>query len=156
VSVPRARIIVALLLCGGLLGCGGSSKKADEATATFKRDLLDTGTRSAPLGQLLVRTLRTADRLSNQDAVARFTGFSTQFAAVRDELAALSPPAAVAAVYRAYLADFGAISKDSLAVARGARAKDATAARASEDRLVRDLGAANRDAVALKRKLAIK
>ncbi|MEA2127606.1 MAG: hypothetical protein QOJ85_497 [Solirubrobacteraceae bacterium] len=155
-SVPRTRIVVAVLLCGGLLGCGGSSKKADDATATFKRDLVDTGTRSAPLGQLLLGTLRTADRLSNQDVVARFTGFSTQFAAVRDELAALSPPAAVSALYRAYLADFGAISKDSLAVARGARASDATAARAAEDRLLRDLRAANRDAVALKRKLGIK
>jgi hypothetical protein len=146
---------MAVLLCGGLLGCGGSSKKADDATATFKRDLVDTGTRSAPLGQLLLGTLRTADRLSNQDVVARFTGFSTQFAAVRDELGALSPPAAVSALYSAYLADFGAISKDSLAVARGARARDATAARAAEDRLLRDLRAANRDAVALKRKLAI-
>jgi hypothetical protein len=156
VSVPRARIIVAVLLCGGLLGCGGSSKKADDATATFKRDLVDTGTRSAPLGQLLLGTLRTADRLSNQDVVARFEGFSTQFAAVRDELAALSPPAAVTPEYRAYLADFGAISKDSLAVAGGAHDKDAKAARAAEDRLLRDLRAANRDAVALKRKLGIK
>lgn len=153
-SDPRVRIIVAVLLCGGLLGCGGSSK-SDDATATFKRDLVATGTRAAPLGQLLLGTLRRADRLSDQDVVARFSGYGTQFGQVRDELAALDAPSEVAAEYRAYVGDFAAISRDSLAVASGARGKDAVAARAAEDRLLRDLAAANRHAVALKRKLGI-
>lgn len=121
------------LVCGSLLGCGGSGGSATTSTDAFKHKLTVTGARAAPLGRMLVATLQHADRLSDQEVVARFTGFSTQFEAVHDDLAALDPPRRVAGEYRAYLADLAAI----------------------EDRLLRDLTAANRHAGALKRQLGI-
>jgi hypothetical protein len=148
-SRVRRRVLpIVALVALAVAGCGGDSKKDDEAAtaakakaaaaAAFKTGAKAATAETTKIGDDLGTAIQGADKETDAALAATFTGLASRARGVVADLNALETPQASRAEVTALVGALGTGAQDLDAIATAARANDAASARSATETLIKD------------------
>jgi len=147
-GVRRRVLPVVALVALAFAGCGGDSKKDDDAAdaakakataeAAFKKGAKAATTETTKIGDDLGTAIQGADKQTDAALAAEFTSLASRARGVVGDLNALETPQASRAEVTALVGALTTGAQDLDAIATAARAHDASSARSATTTLVQD------------------
>ena len=147
-GVRRRVLPVVALVALAFAGCGGDSKKDDEAadaakakaaaTAAFKKGAEAATTETTQIGDDLGTAIQGASKQTDAALAAEFTSLASRARGVVSDLNALQTPLQSRAEVTALAGALTTGAQDLDAIATAARAHDASSARSATQTLVQD------------------